>query len=174
MLSPIEQLTKQGYDMQFGTNVIGHYYFTTLLLPILERTAAETGYASRVVDVSSSAHGFSDKNHIINYETLRDGKARRVLSPNGLYAQSKSVRSRAAKPSVLLNLCCFRQGNIFVSQAHARKYAGRGITFTSLNPGMHHIKCRLQHEVSRCQQEIYTASFSDMRRKPIPSPSESL
>ena len=39
MLPPIEQLTADGYDLQFGTNVLGHYYLTTLLLPTLISTA---------------------------------------------------------------------------------------------------------------------------------------
>jgi hypothetical protein len=28
-------LTDHGYDLQFGTNVLGHFYFTTLVLPAL-------------------------------------------------------------------------------------------------------------------------------------------
>src|ERR1700683_4380691 len=35
MVPPIEQLTEDGYDLQFGTNVVGHYYFTMLLMPVL-------------------------------------------------------------------------------------------------------------------------------------------
>ncbi|KAJ7499662.1 NAD-P-binding protein [Mycena latifolia] len=49
MQPPLDQFTAQGYDLQFGTNVLGeskvliylkgHFYFTTLLLPILLATA---------------------------------------------------------------------------------------------------------------------------------------
>ncbi|KAF9524304.1 hypothetical protein CPB83DRAFT_898051 [Crepidotus variabilis] len=35
MVPPHGQLTSQGYDSQFVTNVLGHFHFTTLLLPAL-------------------------------------------------------------------------------------------------------------------------------------------
>jgi hypothetical protein len=93
MQVPIELTTKQGYDMSFGTNCLGHYYLTALLLPLLISTAAETGSPSRVVDVSSDGHnmncGRGDK--IIQYETLNDGEERRSKGSMQLYTQSKSV-----------------------------------------------------------------------------------
>lgn len=39
MAAPVEMKTSNGYDLQFGTNVLGHYLFTMLLLPVLIRTA---------------------------------------------------------------------------------------------------------------------------------------
>ncbi|KAF9232092.1 hypothetical protein BU15DRAFT_81605 [Melanogaster broomeanus] len=32
---PIDQLTDDDYDLRFGTNVLGHFYFTKLVLPVL-------------------------------------------------------------------------------------------------------------------------------------------
>jgi len=43
--------TKQGFEMQFGTNHLGHFALTGLLLPILRRADAP-----RVVSVSSIVH----------------------------------------------------------------------------------------------------------------------
>src|SRR5438552_3305450 len=45
------QRTKQGFEMQFGTNHLGHFALTGLLLPILRRADAP-----RVVSVSSIVH----------------------------------------------------------------------------------------------------------------------
>ena len=54
MLPPEDEKTRQGYDMQLGTNNIGPFLFTKLLTPLLVSTAkiapAET---VRVVWVSS-------------------------------------------------------------------------------------------------------------------------
>jgi NAD(P)-dependent dehydrogenase (short-subunit alcohol dehydrogenase family) len=45
------QRTRQGFEMQFGTNHLGHFALTGLLLPILRRA-----HPSRVVTVSSVVH----------------------------------------------------------------------------------------------------------------------
>ena len=45
------QRTKQGFEMQFGTNHLGHFALTGLLLPILRQA-----HAPRVVTVSSMVH----------------------------------------------------------------------------------------------------------------------
>ena len=90
MVAPIEMVTAQGYDLQFGTNVLGHYLLTNLLLPMVESTAKETGYPGRVVEVSSIMHILSG-NPVIHFETLKDGPARKRMSREVLYAQSKSV-----------------------------------------------------------------------------------
>src|SRR2546422_6347337 len=42
------QRTRQGFEMQFGTNHLGHFALTALLLPLLRRA-----HRSRVVTVSS-------------------------------------------------------------------------------------------------------------------------
>ncbi|GKT94823.1 retinol dehydrogenase [Colletotrichum tofieldiae] len=41
IMSTPEGLTKEGYEIQFGTNHMGHALFTQLLLPTLKKTAAE-------------------------------------------------------------------------------------------------------------------------------------
>ena len=50
MACPLGQ-TEDGLETQFGTNHIGHYYLTTLLLKKLQDSAP-----ARVVSLSSSAH----------------------------------------------------------------------------------------------------------------------
>ncbi|KAK2688523.1 hypothetical protein QWA68_012707 [Fusarium oxysporum] len=56
-----EGLTKDGYEIQFGTNHVGPALFTTLLLPTLKATAAISTDA-RVVFLSSELENMAPKN----------------------------------------------------------------------------------------------------------------
>jgi len=116
MIPAMKDLTKQGYDLQFGTNVLGHFYFTSLLLPTLSETAkASPPGTVRVITTSSSASFFFPKSDI-DYETLRSGNARDKMGTQTLYAQSKL-------------------GNALVAREIARRYGSEGIISISLNPG---------------------------------------
>ena len=52
--------TAQGFELQFGTNHLGHFLFTALLVPCLVAGAAEAGVDSRVIALSSRGHQFGD------------------------------------------------------------------------------------------------------------------
>jgi len=85
-----ELLTADGYDLQFGTNVLGHFYFTQLLLPLLISTAKTSPDGkARVVTSSSMAHTSSIA---LNFDTFKDGPARQKMSTEALYSHSKLVR----------------------------------------------------------------------------------
>jgi NAD(P)-dependent dehydrogenase (short-subunit alcohol dehydrogenase family) len=89
MNTPIEQLTKQGFDMQFGTNVIGHYLLTKQLLPLLAAAAESSpDKKARVVNQSSSAQMFVDTIHL---DALTDVPARKKLGSAKMYMESKFV-----------------------------------------------------------------------------------
>ncbi len=99
MAPPLDQLTKQGYDMQFGTNVLGHYYLTTLLLPVLRTAASQSPDGKARVVITSSFGHLMMKSGGIDYRTLKpddkpdseSGKARKKFGPDVLYYQSKLV-----------------------------------------------------------------------------------
>lgn len=57
MASPYST-TKEGYEVQFGTNHMGHALLTKLLLPTLLHTASTHGDA-RVVTLTSAGHAIS-------------------------------------------------------------------------------------------------------------------
>ncbi|KAI0498282.1 hypothetical protein KFK09_021523 [Dendrobium nobile] len=50
------QLSVDGFEMQFATNHLGHFYLTNLLLENIKRTAKATGIEGRIVNLSSIAH----------------------------------------------------------------------------------------------------------------------
>lgn len=74
--------TADGFELQFGTNVLGHFALTALLMPALERAAASGSQRPRVVTVSSIAH----KQGRLNFDDLQSAK---LYSPMGAYRQSK-------------------------------------------------------------------------------------
>lgn len=96
MWCPIDQVTPHGHDMQFGTNVIGHFYLTQLLLPTLIATAKSSpDKHARVVNLSSAGHWLAPEEAQggpLLYDTLVAGPARdKYGDSEGLYAQSKAV-----------------------------------------------------------------------------------
>lgn len=77
MQIPEHRKTADGFEMQFGTNHLGHFALTGLLLDTLNRTPA-----ARVVTVSSVGHRFGR----MDFDNLN---AERSYSPRGAYAESK-------------------------------------------------------------------------------------
>ncbi|KAI4996174.1 hypothetical protein ZWY2020_046440 [Hordeum vulgare] len=51
-------LSEDGVEMTFATNYLGHFLLTKLLLARMAETAAATGVQGRIVNVSSSVHGW--------------------------------------------------------------------------------------------------------------------
>ena len=52
-------LTQDGYEVQFGTNHMGHALFTKLLMPLLSQTAAQPGADVRIINLSSVAEKYN-------------------------------------------------------------------------------------------------------------------
>jgi NAD(P)-dependent dehydrogenase (short-subunit alcohol dehydrogenase family) len=100
-------LTRDGFELTFGVNHLGHFVLTTALLDGLAANAP-----ARVVTVSSDAHYQATE---IDFGALR----RRTRSITGLpeYAVAK--------------LC-----NVLFTQELARRTAGRGIATYALHPGV--------------------------------------
>ncbi|KAN0132336.1 NAD-P-binding protein [Lactarius tabidus] len=114
MAPPKEQVTAQKYDLQFGTNVIGHWLFTQLLLPALfaATDASPSHEKARVVTVSSAVHYMTKG---LDFDAISDGPGRTKHNERELYNKSKF-------------------GNIVVARELARRY-GDKIVSTSLHPG---------------------------------------
>ncbi|KAI0031849.1 NAD-P-binding protein [Vararia minispora EC-137] len=118
-----DRLTTDGYDLQFGTNVLGHYALTKLLLPALSEGArnSEEGKA-RVVIVASMAAYLNT----IHWGSFTPGPVRDAMSTYELYDQSKHAPV------------------VFAAEL-ARRYGDHGLVVTSCNPG--NLRTDLQRHV---------------------------
>jgi NAD(P)-dependent dehydrogenase (short-subunit alcohol dehydrogenase family) len=81
MVPPLTR-TKQGFELQMGTNHLGHFALAGHLLPLVQKTAG-----GRVVIVSSTAARFGR----IDFDDLN--WERRAYSPARAYGQSKLANS---------------------------------------------------------------------------------
>jgi retinol dehydrogenase 12 len=100
-------LTRQGFELMFGVNHLGHFLLTRLLLDRVVESAP-----SRVVTVASDAH-YQARG--IDWEALR--RPARGITGLGEYAVSK--------------LC-----NVLFSAELARRTLGSGVTTYALHPGV--------------------------------------
>jgi len=99
--------TRNGFELAFGVNHLGHFLFTRLLEARLRESAP-----ARVVNVSSEAHRRISG---IDFPALREPTRTRT----GLYEYGVS------------KLC-----NILFTSEIARRWAGSGITAYALHPGV--------------------------------------
>lgn len=106
-------LTTDGYEVQFGTNHLGHACLLELLTPLLLSTASLPGPRAdvRVVFVSSVAHKFTTSDGI-NFDLLKT-KAENIQT-NDRYGQSKLA-------------------NLLYAQEAARRH--KELTIVSIHPG---------------------------------------
>ncbi|MCC2612148.1 oxidoreductase [Neorhizobium sp. Rsf11] len=109
MTPPVRKTTDDGFELQFGTNYLGHFVLTARLLPLLLRAQEP-----RVVTLSSIAARRS--NVAIDFDDLQ---AARSYKPMPVYSQSK--------------LACL----MFALELQRRsEKAGWGITSIAAHPGI--------------------------------------
>jgi len=113
MMSPLNPRTQDGFEMQMGTNHLGHFLLTRLLIPLLKRSAINNDNDVRVVVVSSTAHFMAKKPlrlHDLNW--FKEGE----FTPTEAYFQSKLA-------------------NIHFARELGKRLEPYGITTYSLHPG---------------------------------------
>lgn len=107
MTPPIRQETADGFELQLGSNYLGHFALTAQLLPLLKN-----GSDARVVSLSSIAA----RNGAIDFDDLNAAKSYR---PMPVYSQSK--------------LACL----MFAFELQRRSAAGGwGVTSVAAHPGI--------------------------------------
>ncbi|KAJ7237703.1 NAD(P)-binding protein [Mycena haematopus] len=123
MTPPMDLLTAQGYDLQFGTNVLGHFFLTELLLPALTASHAHSSVPARVIHTTSDAYNFSPKRGIF-FDAVKDGPARDALKKKNFYGASKAgniwLANYYAKSDVLVS-CSVHPGLV---QSGLQRHSG--------------------------------------------------
>ncbi|TJZ75957.1 SDR family NAD(P)-dependent oxidoreductase [Rhodococcus oryzae] len=110
MYTPFER-TWHGFELQFGTNHLGHFALTTLLLPSLSAAADRSGVPARVITVSSDAHRAHPVDLVDpNFES-------RAYDKFVAYGQSKAA-------------------NVLTTVELERRFGGQGVHAYSVHPGV--------------------------------------
>ncbi|MEI5995893.1 SDR family oxidoreductase [Paraburkholderia bengalensis] len=96
--------TADGFELQFGTNVLGHFALTGMLLPALELAAKASSERPRVVTVASIAHKtgrlyFNDLQSTRRYGPMTAYRQSKLA--NLMFAFELSRRLRAARSRVM-------------------------------------------------------------------------
>jgi NAD(P)-dependent dehydrogenase (short-subunit alcohol dehydrogenase family) len=82
-------LTKDGFEIQFGTNHVGHALLIQKLLPVLLRTAAAPGADVRVINLTSQGFRMHPRGDGIRFDTLNTTQDFGMFGPWLRYGQSK-------------------------------------------------------------------------------------
>jgi len=133
--------TAQGFEMQFGTNHLGHFLFTGLLAPALIE-----GAPGRVVNLSSGGHKFGAfKFADPNYETREydkwqaygESKTANILFTVGLDERSRErgLRAFAVHPGVIMTNLSRHMQEADYEALMARAPAGQPLEFKTVEQG---------------------------------------
>ena len=139
--------TKDGFEMQFGTNHVGHFALTLGLIPALKKGAQKLGKKSRVISVSSVGHRRSD----IRYDDVH--YKLRPYNDFESYGQSKTA-------------------NILFSVELTKRYEHEGIVSNALMPGviytnlMRHLDI---NELKRQGRVDENGKFKNIQREKTPA-----
>lgn len=135
--------TADGFEMQFGTNHLGHFVLTMHLLPLVE-----AGRGKRIVNLSSRAHHrdhvhFEDLNYhsraYEKWESYGQSKTANVLFTVALQARlaARGIDVFAVHPGgIMTNLGRhLTQEDVAEMMARIQESAGGGFTFKTVEQG---------------------------------------
>ncbi len=111
-IAGLQGLTKDGFEITFGTNHLGPFLFTEKVLPLVQRAPQ-----GRVVNVSSEGH-----------------YRHRAFAPTQIFdwdAQRKPTAHTTALPEYFLSKLC----NVMYAKELARRLEATKVTTYSLHPG---------------------------------------
>ncbi|KAL6405503.1 WW domain-containing oxidoreductase [Ilyonectria robusta] len=139
MCTPDEK-TEDGFELQFGTNYIGHFLLFQLLKPAL-LAGTSPSLQSRVVSVSSIAHNDSGiRFHDLNFE-------KEPHNPWLAYGQSKTA-------------------NIYLANEIERRHGAKGLHALSLHPGVIFTNLTNHMDVSGWVSSMTEEAKNDLKSAP--------
>ena len=101
MTPPQRQLTADGFELQFGTNHLGHFALTLGLLPLLRAGRARITHQSSVAARSGSIN-WDDLNWETSYDVMKAYGQSKIAV--GLFARELDTRSQAGGWGITSNL----------------------------------------------------------------------
>lgn len=126
MTPPPNSLSKQGHELQMGTNCLGPFLFSSFLTPLLEKTAKTSAPGSVRVTWAASLATLAAPTNGVEFNAQSDSpKIHKAQTTN--YAQSKA-------------------SNVLLAQEYQRHYGSSGIVSNAWNPG--NLKSELQRHLS--------------------------
>jgi len=138
-------LSQDGYDIQWGTNVVGPFFFTHLLTPaLLAGAQSSPDKKARVTFTASIVQTTS-----INWDSLTDTPARKKVSAKDRYGQSKFA-------------------NVVLATEFARRFGDKDIIVFSLDPGGN------KTELQRHMPGVVRSLLSPMLKHPVMGATTSL
>ena len=130
MAPPVGSLSAQNFELQIGTNCLGHFLLAKLLTPLMKQTAelpdTEPG-SVRITWAASTGVEFSPKGGM-------------TIDKDGNYVSPKGTE---------LSYTTSKAGNVFMAAEFARRNPlrdGRGVVSNAWNPG--NLKSELQRHTS--------------------------
>lgn len=139
MATPDEK-TEDGFELQFGTNHIGHFLLFQLLKPALLASTSPS-FQSRVVSLSSIAHNDAPiRFHDLNFE-------KEPHDPWLAYGQSKTA-------------------NIYLANEIERRYGAKGLHALSLHPGVILTNLMSHLDVSAFESSLTQEAKNDLKSVP--------
>jgi NAD(P)-dependent dehydrogenase (short-subunit alcohol dehydrogenase family) len=161
MAPPKRKQTVNGFELQFGTNVVGHFALTGLLLPALELAATQSSEAPRIVTIASIAHkrgrlNFDDLQYKQGYAPMKTYQQSKLANlmlalemDRRLRAAGSGILSVAAHPGVA-NTNLFQTGERSAVENAARRVMG------------HLIGAFLNTEAEGALPTLYAATSSEV------------
>jgi NAD(P)-dependent dehydrogenase (short-subunit alcohol dehydrogenase family) len=102
MAPPRRAETEDGFELQFGINVLGHFALTALLLPALELAANSSPQRPRVVTIASIAHktgrlDFADLQSTHRYQPMAAYRQSKLADLMFAFELDRRLRSRKSR-----------------------------------------------------------------------------